>query len=113
MGANQEGAYVSAGFKPNKAHACRLDARPEVRARIAELQERGAKRAEMTIADLVEQLAEDRAFAREQEAPAAAVSATMGQAKVLGLLRERIGLENPDGSAFNPVVIFKLPDNGR
>ena len=31
----------------------------------------------------------------------------------LGMFKDRIGLENPDGSAFNPVVIFKLPDNGR
>lgn len=31
----------------------------------------------------------------------------------LGMFKDRTVLENPDGSAVNPVVIFKLPDNGR
>lgn len=31
----------------------------------------------------------------------------------LGMFKDRTVLENPDGSALSPVVIFKLPDNGR
>jgi phage terminase small subunit len=31
----------------------------------------------------------------------------------LGMFKDRTVLENPDGSAVNPVVIFKLPDNER
>jgi phage terminase small subunit len=31
----------------------------------------------------------------------------------LGMFKDRVSHENPDGSAINPVVIFKLPDNGR
>lgn len=31
----------------------------------------------------------------------------------LGMFKDRTVLENPDGSAISPVVIFKLPDNGR
>jgi phage terminase small subunit len=31
----------------------------------------------------------------------------------LGMFKDRTVLENPDGSAVNPIVIFKLPDNGR
>ena len=31
----------------------------------------------------------------------------------LGMFKDRVSHENPDGSAINPVVIFKLPDNER
>jgi phage terminase small subunit len=31
----------------------------------------------------------------------------------LGMFRDRTVLENPDGSGAAPVVIFRLPDNGR
>ena len=44
-----------------------------------------AQRCEITIADLVTELEEARTLAKEVAQPSAAVSATMGKAKLLGL----------------------------
>lgn len=96
-GETQARAYVLAGFKQNDSNCSRLFRREDVQARIAELQEAAAKKAVKTAADIIDQLGEDRDFARQLEAPAAAISATMGQAKVLGLLNERVEHSGPDG----------------
>jgi hypothetical protein len=42
-------------------------------------------------------LREDRQFARECETPGAAVTATMGLAKLYGLLTDKTQLSGPDG----------------
>lgn len=88
-GTEQFAAYRLAGFRGTKPAASKVAHREDVRARVAELLERGARRAEITVADIARQLDEDRDFAREKLAPAAAVSATLGKAKVLGLIVER------------------------
>lgn len=88
-GLSIDAAYGKAGFKPNRGNAARLNANEGIKARIKELQERAAKKAEITAADIARQLDEDRDFARASEAPAAAVSATMGKAKVLGLIVDK------------------------
>jgi phage terminase small subunit len=88
-------AYVTAGFKPNEKNAARLKKVEGVAARLAELQERVAEKAVITAADIAAQLDEDRAFARELKQASAAVSASLGKAKVLGLIVNRIG--GPDG----------------
>lgn len=82
-------AYLDVGYKGGKAQACRLAAKQHIRARMEEIQKRAAKRAEITVADIAMQLDEDREFARRLEVPAAAVSATMGKAKVLGLIVDK------------------------
>jgi len=91
-------AYVSAGYKPNEKNAARLKKNEGVAARIAELQEKAADMAAVTAADIARQLDEDRAFARQMEVPAAMVSATMGKAKVLGLIVEKHA--GPDGGSI-------------
>lgn len=58
-------------------------------ARVSELQGKAAERTVITVEDIARQLDEDRTFARENGAAAAAVSATMGKAKVLGLIVEK------------------------
>lgn len=88
-GMSRGDAYAAAGFKPNTKNASRLYGRPEVQARLAELQERAADKAVVTVADIARQLDDDRNFARKLESPSAAVSATMGKAKVLGLIVDR------------------------
>jgi hypothetical protein len=50
-------AYVAAGFTGQKTNASRISRRPEVRARIAELQHRAALRASYDLADAVQYLA--------------------------------------------------------
>jgi phage terminase small subunit len=89
-GASQLEAYRLAGYKPDDGAAARLSVNVRVRARIAELQARAADGAVVTILDIARQLDEDRLFARELESPAAAISATMGKAKVLGLLTDKV-----------------------
>lgn len=85
-GRTQLTAQKKAGYKPDRGCAARLAARPDIIARLAELQTRVAERAVITAHDIATQLDKDRAFARLQKQAAAAVSATMGKAKVLGLI---------------------------
>lgn len=85
-------AYVSAGYRPNEKNAARLKKNEGVAARIAELQSLAANVAILTAADIARQLDEDRRFAREMESPAAMVAATMGKAKVLGLIVDKTQL---------------------
>ena len=51
--------YVAAGFACNDGHAARTAARADVRARVAEIQERAAVRAEISAAWLLKRLAEE------------------------------------------------------
>jgi hypothetical protein len=56
-GCTVSAAYVAAGFTGQKTNASRISRRPEVRARIAELQHRAAMRAGYDISDAVQDLA--------------------------------------------------------
>lgn len=88
-GATATDAYVTAGYKRGDGNASKLASRLEVQARIHEIIGLAAKLTEMTIADMAKQLDEDRTFARGLEKASAAVAASMGKARVLGLIRER------------------------
>jgi hypothetical protein len=88
-GKSQLDAYVAAGYKPDDGAACRLSGNVRVADRVAELKSRAAEKVVVTVADIAAQLDEDRAFARRVESAAAAVSATMGKAKVLGLILDK------------------------
>ena len=82
-------AYEIAGFKRDDKNAARLTKNDGVAARLAELKSRAAEKVIVTVADIAQQLDEDREFARKLNQSSAAVSATMGKAKVLGLLEDR------------------------
>jgi phage terminase small subunit len=56
---------------------------------IAALKAAAAARHEITMDDLVDELSEARAVAKEERNPAAMVAATMGKAKMLGMLVDR------------------------
>lgn len=88
-GKTADEAYGLAGFAPNRGNATRLKANESVAARVDELKDRAAKKAEVTVADIARQLDEDREFAKGCGSAAAMVSATLGKAKVLGLIKER------------------------
>lgn len=88
-GMSQTAAYAKAGYVENADNAARLFAKPEVAARVRELQGRAAARAVKTVDDIVRQLADDRDLAYKTESASAAVSASLGQAKVLGLIVDR------------------------
>lgn len=70
--------------------ASKLLKHPKVALRVSELQAEHAERHKVTVDDIIRQLDEDRLFAREHEAPAAAISSTMGKAKVLGFLTDKV-----------------------
>jgi hypothetical protein len=82
-------AYAAAGFKPNRGNASRLKANESILARVAELQGKAAERTVVTVEDIARQLDEDRAFAESVNSASAMVAATMGKAKVLGLIIEK------------------------
>jgi hypothetical protein len=82
-------AFEHAGFVRSSKNAARLAGRADVKARLAELQERAAEKAVIGAADIAAQLDDDRNFAIKLKAPAAAISATLGKAKVLGLIVEK------------------------
>lgn len=89
-GETADAAYVNAGYRANRGNAATLKANQSVLDRVAELQERAALKVEITVADVIEMLKEDRELAHTLEQSGSAVSATMGVAKVLGFLKEKI-----------------------
>jgi phage terminase small subunit len=96
--------------------ASQLLAQAKITVRVAELKAEHAERHAMTVDRIRDMLIEDRAFARECETPAAAVSATMGLAKLYGHLREKVEHTGKDGKELPiapAIAIFALPDNGR
>ena len=85
-------AYDAARMKAPTINvkASELLADGKVAVRVAELQAEHAERHKITVDDIIRQLDEDRHFAREHEAPAPAISSTMGKAKVLGFLTDKV-----------------------
>ena len=93
---NASEAYRRA-FKADKmsdaaiaVEASRLLDDPKVALKVDELKRHHAERHDVTVDDIRAMLLEDRKFAREMEMPAAAVSATMGLAKLYGHLRDKV-----------------------
>lgn len=93
-------AYDAENMKPTSimVNACRLLQQPKVALRVAGLREDALERHEMTVDTLTALLMDDRDFAKENGAPAAATSATLGLMKLHGLGGENVNLSNPDGS---------------
>lgn len=88
-GATATDALAEAGYSDPR-NSTRLTKNDEIRRRVAELQERAAAKAVMTIDDLVADLEEARAMAHEKGQASAAVQATMGKAKILGFLVDHV-----------------------
>lgn len=63
---------------------------PKITARLDELKAAHVERHNVTVDDIRTMLLEDRKFARECETPGAAVSATMGLAKLYGHLTDKV-----------------------
>ena len=85
-------AYAEAGFRADRQNAHRLANTPDVRARITELQERGAMRAEITLADVTANLKRIAEAAEEEGgAPGLSVAraAWMDVAKLNGLVVDK------------------------
>jgi len=83
-------------------------AKDKIRARVQELRAQIAQKAQIGVHELLAELEEARKAALECETPqsAAAVSATMGKAKLLGLDKKIVELSNPDGTlSYKPSII--------
>lgn len=88
-------AYSAQNMKPETivVKASELLAHGKVSVRVAELRGAAARRHGITIDDLLRELEEARQIAIEDRAPAAAVSAALGKAKLLGLDRADADLD--------------------
>ena len=94
-------AYLAAGYRakldlsdPSKSYpadqaASRLAKNVKVKARIQEIAAMAAKRHEISEDSLLEELEQARLAALENQQASAAVAATMGKAKLCGVLVER------------------------
>ena len=92
-GETQDRAYELAGYRKSehsRKAASRLATNVDIQARAATLQERAAIKVECTVDDIARQLDEDRKLAREMGQASAAVSATMGKAKLLGMITDKV-----------------------
>ena len=93
------GAYNTERMKPESinVNASKLLADAKIALMIGELKAHHAERHDMTVDDIASMLKEDREFARQCATPAAAVSATMGLAKLYGYLRDKHEHSGPNG----------------
>ena len=99
-GSSQREAYRAAGYSAKTdaavdTSASRLLSDVEVKARIAELQGKMARKLEVTIESLVAELEEARLLGLAVEQPAAMVAATMGKAKITGNVIDRKEVGKP------------------
>lgn len=99
-------AYDAASMSANAiaVEACVLLDNPKIALRLTELREPIMQRHAITVDDLLAELEEARRLAIDTEAPAPAVSATMGKAKLLGLDKQVIDHVSSDGS-MRPTII--------
>ncbi len=107
-GATATEAYASAGYKGDRTAASRLSTNVNVAQRVAELQGRAAKRAEVTMESLLIELEEARSLALAEKQSSAAVSATLGKAKLTGLIVEKREHTGRNGGPIQTVDLSKL-----
>ncbi len=100
-------AYAKAGYKPSDQHASRLARNGKVRTRVAFLQGQAAERTVTTIEKITAELEEARQLAKANKDPKAMVAASMGKAKVNGLLVDRKEHTGADGG---PIQFDNLTD---
>lgn len=97
-GKTADEAYQTAGYKPNRGNATTLKANQSVLDRVAEIKDRGAVRAEITLQTLMEEAAEIQAAAMKANQHSAAIAALTAKAKLAGLWVERSENENTNTS---------------
>ena len=82
-------AYEQAGYKPSLKNSQRLKCYEDIRARVAEIQGRGAIRAGVTVESLLAELESARRLAEQLQQPATMISASMSKGKVAGLIVDK------------------------
>jgi phage terminase small subunit len=95
-GQSASAAYVSAGFKPSGPNAGRLRNKPEVAARIAELQAEVGAEHRISVASICKELDEAVAVAKAKGQANPMVSAAGLRAKLAGLMVDKQQVEIND-----------------
>lgn len=87
-------SYNAGNMKPDTVNvkACELLANGKVAVRVKELQEVHQKRHNVTVDSLLAELEEARQMALHEAQPSAAISATMGKAKITGVDVQKVEL---------------------
>ena len=98
-------AMAAAGYSDPR-NSTRLTKNDEIRRRIDELKERGAARAEVSVASLLSELEEARLLALKRGQASAAVQCSMGKAKITGHIIDR--REVGDAGAFDGMTDEEL-----
>lgn len=97
-------SYNAEGMKPESINrkAKELIDNGKIAARLKELSERDIKRHQLTVDDLIKELEEARiaALTAENVQSSAAVTATMGKAKLLGLDKQTVEVSGKDGASI-------------
>jgi phage terminase small subunit len=88
-GKTADEAYQLAGYAENRCNASRLKANENILARVAELQQRGAERAAVTVESLIEEAGAIQEAALHDGQYGPAVSALTAKAKLAGHWVER------------------------
>lgn len=105
-------AYSASKMKPETVNrtAKELLDHPKITARINNLQKKHEERHKLTVDDLLRELEEARTAALTAETPqtSAAVGATMGKAKLLGLDKQVIDHTSSDGSMTPKPTVIEL-----
>lgn len=112
---NATQAAIRAGYsaKTAKEQASRLLTKVNVSAALKiEIGER-TERLKFTVDDMARQLDEDREFARQCKAAAAAVTASMGKAKLMGMLTDKIEHSGEIATVATVSHFWKKPDAGQ
>ena len=90
--------------------ASKLRNNPKITLRILEMQELAQERHSITVDSLTDELENARKTAQEAGQASAMVAATMGKAKLHGLLTEKAEITSPDESMKPATIVLALSD---
>ena len=93
QGKTAQQAYSDAGYKPSRKNAWRLKANKDIAARVLEIQQAGAKSAEVTVQSLINELEAARQQATDYRQLSAAIRAIEAKGRIAGVLVERKQVE--------------------
>lgn len=115
-GETADAAYVTAGYEENRGNATRLKANESIEARVAEILERAAMRAEITVAGISERLlmiAEKGEKLAEASGLSVARASLMDVAKLNGLVVDRKELASRNGGPIEYANLTEDEVNAR
>lgn len=109
-GKTADDAYEAAGYKPHRGNASTLRSNQSISDRLAELQAKMAEKVGVSIKSLTDELEEARAIAIAEKQSSAAVAATMGKAKLHGLIIEKKQHSGPNGGPIQNQTLILDPE---